>query len=40
MTTLGIGPQTDIRIRTLLIDMDKAALIRKGLKLNAPLHLI
>jgi len=39
MTTLGTDPQTDIRIRAPLIDMDKATIVRKGLKLNAPLHL-
>ncbi len=39
MTALGTGPQTDIRICTPLIDMDKATIIRKGLDLNAPLHL-
>ena len=39
MTALGTGPHTDIRICTPLIDMDKAAIIRKGLDLDAPLHL-
>ena len=36
---LGTGPLTAIAIRTPLIDLDKAAIVRRGLDLGAPLHL-
>ncbi len=39
MVATGTGPQTQIRIQTPLIDWDKAAIIRCGLALAAPLHL-
>ncbi len=36
---LGTRPETDIRIATPVIDMSKADIVRKGLELDAPLHL-
>ena len=39
MVAAGTGPQTQIRIQTPLIDWDKAAIVRCGLALAAPLHL-
>ncbi len=36
---LGTRPETDIRIHTPLIHLDKAGIIRLGLELNAPLEL-
>lgn len=39
MVSAGTGPNAHIRIRTPLIDLDKAAIIRRGLELDAPLHL-
>lgn len=36
---LGTRPETHIRIHTPLIQLDKAGIIRLGLKLAAPLHL-
>ena len=35
----GTGPQTQVRLQTPLIDWDKAAIVRCGLALTAPLHL-
>lgn len=35
----GTRPDTDLAIRTPLIRMDKAAIVRRGLELEAPLHL-
>ena len=39
MVAAGTGPQTRLRIQTPLISYDKAAIIRCGLALTAPLHL-
>lgn len=39
MVAAGTGPQTQVRLQTPLIDWDKAAIIRCGLALTAPLHL-
>jgi 7-cyano-7-deazaguanine synthase len=36
---LGTRPETHIRIRTPLIDLDKAGIVRLGLDLGAPLEL-
>ncbi len=36
---LGARPETNIRIHTPLIELDKAGIVRLGLKLAAPLHL-
>ncbi len=36
---LGTAPATRIAIRTPLITLDKAAIVRRGLQLRAPLHL-
>jgi 7-cyano-7-deazaguanine synthase len=36
---LGTRPETHISIRTPVIDMKKSEIVRKGLDLNAPLHL-
>ncbi len=36
---LGTKPETEIKIRTPIIHMTKAQIIKKGLELNAPLHL-
>jgi len=35
----GTRPETSIAIRTPLIKLDKAAIVRRGLELGAPLHL-
>jgi 7-cyano-7-deazaguanine synthase len=35
----GTKPETGIRIVTPLISKSKAAIVRKGIELNAPLHL-
>jgi 7-cyano-7-deazaguanine synthase len=35
----GTKPDTDIAIRTPLIDLDKAAIVRRGVELEVPLHL-
>jgi 7-cyano-7-deazaguanine synthase len=35
----GTRPQTQIHLRTPLIDLDKTAIVRRGLELDAPLHL-
>jgi 7-cyano-7-deazaguanine synthase len=35
----GIRPGRRLRVRTPLIDMDKAAIVRRGLELGAPFHL-
>lgn len=35
----GTRPDTDIRVVTPLIEMDKASVVQKGLELGAPLHL-
>ena len=37
--SLGTRPATEIRIVTPLINMRKSEIVRKGLELNAPLHL-
>ena len=39
MVAAGTGPQTQVCIQTPLIDWDKAAIVRCGLALSAPLHL-
>lgn len=39
MVAAGTGPQTQVCIQTPLIDWDKAAIVRCGLALAAPLHL-
>ena len=39
MIATGTGPQTKIHLRTPLIALDKAAIVRRGLALEAPLHL-
>lgn len=36
---LGTRPETTIHIKTPVIDMSKADIVRKGLELEAPLHL-
>jgi 7-cyano-7-deazaguanine synthase len=36
---LGTRPETHITIKTPVIDMRKSEIVRKGLELNAPLHL-
>lgn len=36
---LGTRPETHISIKTPVIDMKKSEIVRKGLDLNAPLHL-
>ena len=36
---LGTRPETQIHLRTPLVDLDKAAIVRRGLELDAPLHL-
>lgn len=35
----GTRPETDIRVITPLIDMDKASVVARGMELGAPLHL-
>jgi 7-cyano-7-deazaguanine synthase len=35
----GTKPDTDIKIKTPIIHLSKAEIVRKGLELNAPLHL-
>lgn len=35
----GTKPETDIKIRTPIINLSKAEIVRKGIELNAPLHL-
>jgi 7-cyano-7-deazaguanine synthase len=35
----GTKPDTYIEIRTPIIDLSKAEIVKKGLKLDAPLHL-
>ena len=39
MIAAGTGPQTTIRLQTPLIALDKTAIVRRGLELQAPLHL-
>lgn len=39
MIAVGTGPQTHIRLQTPLLKLDKAAIVRRGLELQAPLHL-
>ena len=39
MVAAGTSPQTQVRIQTPLIGWDKAAIVRCGLALTAPLHL-
>ncbi len=36
---VGTKPETDIRIITPVIDLKKSEIVRRGLELNAPLHL-
>ncbi len=36
---IGTKPDTDIKIKTPIIYLSKAEIVRKGLELNAPLHL-
>lgn len=36
---VGTRPETQVAIRTPLIRLDKAAIVRRGLELGAPLHL-
>ena len=35
----GTKPETDIKIKTPIIECSKAEIVKKGLELNAPLHL-
>ncbi len=35
----GTKPETNIQIRTPVINLSKAEIVKKGIKLNAPLHL-
>jgi 7-cyano-7-deazaguanine synthase len=35
----GTKPETDIKIKTPIIHLSKAEIVRQGLELNAPLHL-
>jgi len=37
--TAGTKPDTDITIRTPLIELDKAAIVKRGVDLGVPLHL-
>lgn len=39
MIDLGTKPETKIKIETPVIHLSKAEIIKKGIKLNAPLHL-
>jgi len=39
MVAVGTRPESRICVRTPLIDVDKAAIVRRGLELNAPFHL-
>ena len=39
MVDLGTKPETKIKIETPIIHLSKAEIIKKGIKLNAPLHL-
>jgi 7-cyano-7-deazaguanine synthase len=39
MVKLGTKPETKIKIVTPVIHMSKAEIIKKGIALNAPLHL-
>lgn len=39
VVALGTRPETRLEIRTPLIHLDKAAIVRRGLGLGAPLHL-
>lgn len=39
MVATGTAPQTNIRIQTPLIALDKTAIVRRGLEIEAPLHL-
>jgi 7-cyano-7-deazaguanine synthase len=39
VVALGTRPETQLEIRTPLIHLDKAAIVRRGLDLGAPLHL-
>jgi len=36
---LGTKPETKIKIETPIIHLSKAEIIKKGIELNAPLHL-
>ncbi|MGI8494785.1 MAG: 7-cyano-7-deazaguanine synthase, partial [Pyrinomonadaceae bacterium] len=35
----GTKPETNIKIKTPIIDLSKAEIVRKGLEMGAPLHL-
>jgi 7-cyano-7-deazaguanine synthase len=39
MIDLGTKPETKIKIETPIIHLSKAEIIKKGIELNAPLHL-
>jgi 7-cyano-7-deazaguanine synthase len=39
MTELGTKPETKIKIETPIIHLSKSEIVKKGIKLNAPLHL-
>jgi 7-cyano-7-deazaguanine synthase len=39
MIDLGTKPETSIKINTPIIHLSKAEIIKKGIELNAPLHL-
>ncbi len=39
MANLGTKPETLIKIETPIINLSKAEIVRKGIELNAPLHL-
>ncbi|MEP7036721.1 MAG: 7-cyano-7-deazaguanine synthase, partial [Acidobacteriota bacterium] len=35
----GTKPETNIKIKTPIIELSKAEIVKKGIELNAPLHL-
>jgi 7-cyano-7-deazaguanine synthase len=39
MTELGTKPETKIKIETSIIHLSKSEIVKKGIELNAPLHL-
>ena len=39
MIDLGTKPETKIKIETPVIHLSKAEIVKKGIELNAPLHL-
>jgi 7-cyano-7-deazaguanine synthase len=39
MIDIGTKPETKIKIETPIINLSKAEIVKKGIELNAPLHL-